>query len=539
MSEILTPWDHQIEADRLAEVSEKIIPGFGYHMEMGTGKTPTAILTLRRLMNEQKRLMKILVFTPPMVIPQWKEEFKRFSKIDQNSITLLMGKGEKRLMLFKQRGHDAQGNPKPHVFVTNYETLTMGGKHGEKRGSPYQQGPLLRAFTHWKPDAIIWDEAHSLKSPEAIRSKEAYHLSNPFDLEKRAWARKPYTYNLTGSPILNSALDIFQQFKVMLGGWPTRQFMESMGDKRYLITNFYAFRARYFRDKNAGMPSHDRTKYEDWQPMTLEKDGIDALAEIEATIARFSYRKMKSECLQLPPELIVPMRVPMSTEQAKAYKELKEQLITYVDDRACKASLAVVKALRLMQITSGFISLEGQGDEMDRANKRFDDTPKIEALRYLLEEITPHSKMIVWACWRENYQALRNLFEELKIDFVECHGDVSSETKKRANVERFKKDEKARVFLGHPLSGGIGLNLVAAPYSAFYSWNFSLLQWLQAKSRNHRGGAEVHEKITHYVLPCQDTIDEYVFEKLEEKREIGEKLLGDLAKRLAVQSARE
>ena len=117
-----------------------------------------------------------------------------------------------------------------------------------------------------------------------------------------------------------------------------------------------------------------------------------------------------------------------------------------------------------------------------------------------------------------------------KAGFVEAHGEVSSHQKSEA-VRLLNEDPKVRVFLGHPGSGGIGLNLTVAPYSIFYSRNYSLEQYLQAQARNYRGGQQ--QKVTHYQLITENTIDEFVLEKLSYKEAISEKLLGDIAKELA------
>lgn len=526
----MSDWSHQIEANLKA--GPKL--GFLYLMEMGTGKTKTVIDKIREHMNRERRLMRIVFVTPPLVVPQVREEWLKFSKLDPKNITMLRGSGEKRLKTFYTKAY-TNGSPAPHLFITNYESLTMGGKRDKKTRS-YTPGPLFSAFQAWAPEVLVFDEAHRIKSPQADRSKQSDILANPWDNARACWAKKPFTYGLTGTPVLNNLLDIFQPFKVALGGFPTPAYLESMGNPKFLITNFFHFRDRYFRDRNASMPQ-DR-HYPNWEVMTREKDGIDAEAEISAMIEQFSYRITKAECMDLPPEISVPFKVGMSEKQARAYKEMKELLITYVNDQACVAKLAITKALRLMQITAGFATVKGQGDEMDPADVRFEDTPKLEALRELLEELTPHHKVLVWAVWKDNYETIRKLCAELKIEIVEAHGGVS-EAKKRVAVERFQKDPAVRVFLGHPGSGGIGLNLVQAPYSIFYSRTFSLEHYLQARSRNHRGGSEVHEKITHYDLVCGGTIDELALEALANKREIGAKILGDVANILAKQVPQE
>lgn len=83
--------------------------------------------------------------------------------------------------------------------------------------------------------------------------------------------------------------------------------------------------------------------------------------------------------------------------------------------------------------------------------------------------------------------------------------------------------------MGHPGSGGIGINMVIASYSIFYSRNFSLEQDLQAEARNHRGGSEIHAKVTRINLIAKGTIDEIVADALKNKVQIGENILNKIA----------
>lgn len=510
MSEI-TFWEHQLEASRRAGE----FPGYAFFMEMGTGKTGTAIHRLRTTMNSLRRHMRTLIFTPPLVVPQWKDEFAKFSKIPQTQIHLLQGTGKQRVKLFTEKAFTKGGEKKPGIFITNYETLLMKD--------------LRAAFDQWEPENIIWDEAHLLKEWTSQRSKYAYELSNPWDMKLKAWCVKPLTYLLTGSPILKSPLDIFQQIKVMLGGWPTEDWFLDQS-YRNLIHNPYHFRNKYFRDRNAGMPK--ASYFPKWEPATLERDGFDALGEIERTLSRISYRKKKDECLDLPDEISTRVPVKMTAPQAKAYQEMKSQLVAYLNGNAYVATMALTKALRLLQITSGFISTNGLGADEDIADFHFEDTPKIKALEELVATITPQSKVLIWAVWKENYKAISKLLTEMGVSFVEFHGGVS-EAKKQEAIERFRTDPSIRAAVGHPGSGGVGLNLVVAPFSIFYSRNFNLVHFLQARARNHRGGQT--EKVTHYDLTCEGTIDEIALDKNTKKIEMGAQLLGDLKKELAEQ----
>ncbi len=262
--------------------------------------------------------------------------------------------------------------------------------------------------------------------------------------------------------------------------------------------------------------------------MTLAKDGFDAASELNKVIGPRSMSVKKADCLDLPPFIRQVIKVQMSPEQARLYKEMKKDFITTMGDKTVLATLAITKALRLQQIASGYIK------DVDGVETTLDATPKMEALKELLSEITPNAKVLVWAVWKNNYEQIRQVCRELKIKFVEIHGEVS-ETRKNAAVKAINLDPETRVLIGHPGSGGIGVNLIEASYSIFFSRTFSLEHSIQAEARNFRGGSEKHEKITRYDLVCADTIDELVNLKLAQKIELSDNLLRDLSLELKKQ----
>lgn len=487
-------WDHQKQAiERAIKIGD-----FALFFEQGTGKTRTTIEILKFKFNQRGRIMRTLIITPPLVIPNWRDEWLMFSKIEKKKVIPLYGSQIKRLSTFQKSIGD---NPDGLVFITNYEALLMKN--------------LFMEFVRWTPECIVFDESHKVKSPSTARSKKAFELANPWNALIRKPAEKPYTYLLTGTPVLNSPMDVFQQFKVMDGG-------ETFGG------NYFAFRARYFRDRNSQMPK-DRY-FPNWEPMTLAKDGVDGVGEINTKLHQKSMRVTKLECLDLPEELSVTLKVGMSPEQERLYTEMKRDFLTFYNSKACVATLAITKALRLLQITSGYVSAWTPGQDEGPIEHTLPETPKRQALSDLIEEITSAGhKVLVWAVFKQNYQTIREVCEGLKVKYVEVHGEVS-DGKKRANVEAFKSDPEIKVFLGHPGSGGIGLNLTCASYSIFYSRSFSLEHYLQARARNHRGGATA--KVTHYDLVAEGTIDELVLEALENKQTMSDSLLANIVERL-------
>ena len=476
---LVPPWKHQLQA------IERAVPrrDFGLFFEMGAGKTMTAINVLRHWYVEEKRVLRTLVLGPPIVLHNWKREFAMHSKV-ADKVVVLEGTGKKRALAVDTY-RKLHGNKAGAVFVTNYESLLMPD--------------VFERLMAWEPEVIVFDESHKLKSMTAKRTKLGIKLA---DVAKRRLI-------LTGTPILNTPMDIFAQYRVMDQG-------ETFGK------NFFVFRAQYFYDKNAGMPKDKHF------PLWLTRPG--ALEELNKKIQPSSMVVKKADCLDLPPLVRQTVTVELSKEQEKLYAAMKKDFVAYVQDKACVAQLAITKALRLQQIVSGFVTLEGQDGE-DRTNVGIKDNPRAAALKELLSDIAPHSKVIVWAVFRENYGAVRHICEELGLDHVEVHGDVSAKAKQDA-VDRFNSDPSVRVFIGHPASGGIGINLVSASYCIFYSRNFSLENDLQAGARNYRGGSEMHEKVTRIDIVARGTIDELITEKLAQKMHVSDQILLDLARQL-------
>lgn len=480
------PWEHQREVYERA----KDLPGFGLFFDPRTGKSMTAITLARYKMNTHRRILRTLIFCPPIVVPNWKDEWKKYSDIPMSKVTCLQGPGKERVETVRKYGFhvDDTREPAPRIFITNYESLLMK--------------PLLTLFHEWKPELIIFDESHNLKSFDSQRSKKADGLANP------PWAIKPYKYILSGSPVLNAPWDLFMQYKILDGG-------KTFGE------NFYVFRNRYFHDANAAWKNSATRKYfPDWQVRP------GAVEEINNLIQTTSKRVLKSECFDLPPFDRQIVKCQMTPEQTRVYKELSRAYISFVGERVISSTLAITKALRLQQIASGFCSLDGTGDEEDKATHRFEENPKLEMLEHFLQEITESGhKVIVWAVWVENYGAIRKVCEKLKLKYVEIHGQVN-EKKKMAAKDEFNNNPEIKVVIAHPGSGGEGITLMT-PYAIFYSRTFSLKHSIQAEARNYGPEAMAHEKVTRIDLVCEGTIEEEIVEALYRKEKMAADVLSE------------
>ncbi len=465
-------WQHQIEGMTRALQSRD----FALFFEQGCGKTRTLIEAVRRVYAVEQRMMRTLILCPQIVCENWQTEWKMFSKIDPFNVVVLRGSGKKRAHDFLKAIGDNQDRAK--IFITNFEAVQMKD---------------LYALIHkWKPEVLVCDESQRLKSPTGTRAKLVAALAD----------NTKHNYILTGTPILQSPMDAFMQFRILDRG-------ETFGK------NHWAFKSKYFMDKNAGMPAH--VHFPKWIPRS------DKYPELRDKIASKSMRVLKSECLDLPPLVRQNVYVEMSSEQAKMYNEMKRDFVTWIkskkdEPRAVVAQLAVTKALRLQQIVSGFARDE-KGDD-----HHITDNPRLAALGELLGDLTPEHKVIVWASFKENYKMIAGLCEKMGLEYRMIHGDIGAK-EKQVNMQDFREDPKVRVMIANQAAGGTGVNLVEASYMIYFSKNFSLEQDLQSEARSYRAGSEMHSKVTRIDLVCKGSIDELVFEALANKQAIGEQLL--------------
>lgn len=466
-------WAHQLQAVKRA----KSLNHFALFFEPGTGKTLATIQMLCDKYHARQRIMNTLVLTPLVVIEQWVREFEKYSeRIPKGLVMPLTGPNWKRLRFLEDNlkcGYNV-------IAITNYEAL-------------YNQ-PLFKKFMDFA-EILVCDESSKLKEKSSRRSKLAATLAD----------KCKYKYILSGTPILSSPMDIFQQFRVLDGG-------ETFGK------NFWIFRAQHFVDRNASWrTSHNY--FPDWVPKE------DCSKSISEKIKHCSMHIKKEDAIDLPPLIKKEVFVGMGAEQSKAYQEMRDFFLTVVRDKTCVAELVLTKLLRLQQIVSGFVKFD------DGSEKEFQDVPRLEALEELLNEITPTDKVIVWAVFKKNYTQIRKVCEKLKLPYVELTGETDDKDK---SVQEFNNNPEIKVLIANQSAGGIGVNLVAAGTAIYYSKNFSLESDIQSESRNHRGGSleAGHSKILRIDLICKDTLDEIIQQAITNKIATGEEILGLLRKKL-------
>lgn len=510
-----TPWSHQKkDVDR---IHAEHIKNFALFYDMGAGKTKTAIDICRSIYIRHDRILKTLIICPIAVVENWKREFAVHSSVPPTAIQVVDGKtklnGKKvknaqaKIRLSQVKESDSQ------IFVINTE------------GAKYQ--PTESDVWYWVErlgiELLVVDESHRFKSHDAKRTKALHKLCGQEQLQ--------YRYILTGSPVLQDALDLWAQFYIL--------------DPKILGYNYFEFRARYFYDANAGMPSN--VHFPNFVPKDekyYEKMGIpynDDTADLNKLIYQHASRVMKDEVLDLPPYINEKVPVEMGKDQARIYKEMRDDLVAsleeapnemtvtsigmqteladLLDDDAevMVADLAIVKTLRLMQITAGIFT-----------NDKGEITVLKTALATMLEEMlesvlsNKENKAIIWTIFKPTYQIIADICDKLGVKYTFLTG-AQDKDQKQANIDQFNEDPETQVIIANQGAGGTGCNLTSANYDFYYSWDFSLEKYLQSQARGYRGGQT--RKYTSYKLTTKDTIAERSLEALEAKSANAEDIL--------------
>jgi len=510
MDFITKPWVHQKKDVEYIDTNR--IDYYALLYDMGTGKTKTAIDISRSIFNREKRIVKTLIICPIAVLENWRREYAVHSKVANNSIGIIDGKtklnGKKvKTAQIKIKLEQLQ-NEESQILIINTESVGNSNLW-----------PIVMRLGF---ELLIVDESHRFKGFNATRTKSLHKFTNQETLK--------YRFILTGSPILQDACDIWAQYYIL--------------NPDILGRNFYSFRAKYFYDANAGMPSHVHfPNYVPKDKAYYSKLGLpynDDMGDLNTLIYKHATRVMKDEVLDLPPYSSEVIEVEFSKEQGRIYKEMRDDLVAQLknkevgpppnygvvsleaagidlDGDIMSADLAIVKTLRLMQICAGvFTNEEGENITL-KTNMR-------SQAKEILESICANkeNKVILWTIFKPTYEILATICEELGIKYTMLTG-LQDKDEKQDNIDQFNEDAATQVIIANQAAGGTGCNLTAANYDIYYSWDFSLEKRLQSAARAYRGGQT--RNYTSYKLVIPESISERSLEALEAKAANAEDIL--------------
>lgn len=531
----LPPFTHQIIGiEKIVQLDDKesgrVIPGcFALFDEMGNGKSLQAIVAAQILM-EQGLINKVLVICPAAVRTVWFDpELGELKKHLWDHMPV-------RITEFHQKQRQWYSGPKvekPFKFViTNYDFI---------RSSPARE-KTLRPYCD-RYTLMILDESAAVKSHRSQQTRACLRLRQ----------RCGRVLLLNGTPIANNPLDMFAQGRMM--------------DPR--IINLDTF-------------THFRAKYSILIPGATRIVGWQNLEDLTQRFAPYVLRRLKTDCLDLP-EKMPPqiMSVALSQQTWNVYREMRDEMVAWLNQAtAAVANQAPVKAMRLAQITSGFVggiqeiekddviaenaaamtrpdwlpammqpSLPLAGEPTspfmgfagipDHLRQEGKPLPPVEISRekldYFLDWVEerldedPQFKLLVWCRFRPELARVHlNLQERVKnVELGLIHGGQKRADRQHAIrlLDPRTSPNRPVIVAGTPATGRMGLNLTAAHTVVYMSNDYSLFTRQQSEDRVHRPG-QFHPVSYFDVVATgpagQRTIDHIIIKALRDKKNLAE-----------------
>ena len=472
------PYAHQLEALKQAYNKEY----YAFFMEMGTGKSKVLIDEIGGYFLQGK-IDSALIIAPKGVYRNWERGEIPTHLPDEIPYTVAAWRAPSEMTKDdKKKLKDIiYPNGKLRILLMNIEALS--GSVGIK---------YVTQFLHRNRTLLAIDESTTIKTPTASRTKNAIKIS------KLAKIRRI----MTGSPVTKNPLDVYAQLE-FLSPNITRQ-------------NYWAFKSRYavMVRRNFGTRSTNLVV------------GFQRLPELNTIIDQYSYRVLKEDCLDLPEKIYTTRTISLTTEQVKAYEEMRRFNITEMDGKTMTSLSTLAALIRLHQITCGHITFDDGTTKEIKSNR-------MNELLNILDEVD--GKVIIWANYRFDIKNIQQtLSEKFGSDSVATYYGDTKDKDRQDIVEKFQdKNSSLKYFVGNPSTGGYGLTLTSAHTVVYYSNSYDLEKRMQSEDRAHRIGQV--NKVTYVDMIAEGTVDEKIVRSLRSKIDIASEVMGEDVKNWVIE----
>lgn len=283
---------------------------------------------------------------------------------------------------------------------------------------------------------IVVDEVHKCKNPKAKQTKGLLDLNTHYKL------------GLTGTPIVNSPVDLF----------PMMQWMDRTVPPK-----------TYFQQKYCVMGGWD----------DKEIVGFKNMEDLSADLQCWTLRRTKQECLDLPEKTVQTIHFDMLPEQAKLYKEIQKDLRERSSEILAAASpMGQLMGLRKATSCPPRV-LETYPPEA---------CAKLEALLDIVDEVVASGQKVVIFCYHVfTIEYLDWVLRKHKYNPALIYGAICNEVRE-SNVRAFQTIPECNIILGNYQTMGTGINLTASSTIIEYELPWTAADEEQAQDRCHRIG---------------------------------------------------
>ena len=467
--------------------------------DLGLGKSASALSGVRLLdiAHENGTMASpfpMLIIAPKSMLRTWEREIRRaFPKAwgeESRTISIIDGTPAKV--------RDAL-EPGFDFYIGGWEMIRKYSRIAPYGSTPIPDGANVdKELNALGIATVLGDEIHRVTDPTSQRSRAFKYLSH----------RASYRLGLTGTPIQEGAVDLWHILNCL---FPHEYSSKTSYISRYLLEEWGEWGERIIGGINPTREDEFRKNFE--------------------TVTR----RMTSDILpNLPPSIESIRWVTLPAKHRKAYNSMRSTLVAEIDGGILTAQNQLVKAGRLVQLANSYGELIVAEDGTEKFIMT-DASPKLDAF---MEDVTNGDydghQVVVFS---ESKQLLYLLRDRLDAKAGECYveitGDVTGEARQEA-MDAFQAGQKQFCLLTR--AGGEGITLTAADTMVRLARSWSYRVDTQVAGRVRRIGSEKHEAIRYIDYIVENTIDEQIVIRLNNKGESAEEVLQDEELRAMLQS---
>lgn len=444
----------------------------------GSGKTSSALAVFSFL--KYKDLVdRVVMIGPKNAFGSWIDEFKACfgDKLQLNCFNIQDSKyanSEARRQALKYDSGSC------NLFLFNYESISNYVNELENLVS--------------KRTLLVFDEVHKVK---AIRGQRA---SVALDISKYA----AYTIAMTGTPIPNSYLDLYNLLHILYND----EYKE-----------YFGFDISYLRD-----------------PFPTDMEIIND------KIQPFFCRTTKKE-LQVPeanPDIIQQIYTTENEKRVfdivrKKYRNNKLALFIRILQLESNPKM-LLEAIDLKDFSS-VLDIDGEIDEIDFVDYAIEiqqlineiemTSKKKECLKLASQLVSEGKKAVIWCIFIDSIRSLQRELDSLGIKAKCIYGEVDLQD--RLDLINDFKNGKYDILVTNPHTLAESVSLHSVCHDAIYfEYSYNLVHLLQSKDRIHRLGLPEGQYTQYYYmqdffktdLNDEYSLDEQVYLRLMYKEEV-------------------
>jgi SNF2 family DNA or RNA helicase len=436
---------------------------------MGSGKTSASLTAIVNL-DLIDDVYPLLVLAPLRVARStWPVEVRKWDHTKHLRVSPIVGTTQERIRAC---------NVKADMYTTNYDNLPWLVEHYGDR---------------WPFKTVISDESTRLKS---FRTRQGGVRTKA--LSSVAFKKINRFIELTGTPAPNGLLDLWGQLWFIDGG-------------KRLGRVFTPFRDRWFALKHSG---HGYRPHDHSQEEIQER-----IRDVCLTVDVKDYFDLKDPIVRT-----VNFKLPPSVRIL--YQEMEKELFMMIENHEVEAFNAAAKSQKLLQLCSGAVyvdplTVDDNDKKRSREWKRVHDT-KLDILESIVEEAAGMPVLVAYH-FKSDLARLRARFKN--------GGELDSNP--QTEVEWNRGD--IPILFAHPASAGHGLNLqLGGNILVYFSHNWNLenrMQILERIGPMRQLQAGLDRAVYVYNIVAEDSIEELVIARTDDKEEVQDVLLAAMKRR--------